>query len=334
MTNPPNLFKLVRACLTALLLLPIANAQGSELDTAREWLARNPPNGTNAVDRQQRMAVIQKACDLVPGKEYRDYGNCWATNAGKADQMEDAFPALHYLRAATSDAMTDIRRTKVTRGVAIWFIYNMGYVFKTPTTCFGIDIEGRNTETLAADLDFLLVSHEHADHYHAPLIEAMLARRKPVITRWFPGTTVVSEVKHFDFGDIHLKVDIGDHHHEQAGQTNNMLMFEVDCGPSANHALIYHSGDGNNYLKMRPTKPVDVYIPHVAVGMSVPEAINHLKPKLTLVSHVMELGHDIGKWRWSYDHAFGVIKGIPESQATVLTWGERYLLPRTALQDE
>ncbi len=47
----------------------------------------------------------------------------------------------------------------------------------------------------------------------------------------------------------------------------------------------------------------------------------------------MELGHNIDQWRWSYEYAFDVIKDIPENQATLLTWGERYVLPGTVIQD-
>ena len=125
-------FKNCIVCIvTDLLLLPPAISQAAEspvlaeLDAAREWFAQHPPNGTNAVDRSQRMAVIQKACDQVPGEEYRAYSRSWTTNAIQADHMEAATPALHYLRAATTNAMADIRRTQVSRGVAVWFLYNM-----------------------------------------------------------------------------------------------------------------------------------------------------------------------------------------------------------------
>ncbi len=310
-----------------------ADPHWSQLEAARQWLWQHPPDGTNAADRRQRMAVIQKACDQLSGEQYLLYSHSWTTNAGQADRMEAQIPALGYLRAATTHALADIRRTRVDRGVAIWFLYNMGYIFKTPTACFGIDVTARECEKLAADLDFLLISHEHCDHYHVPLMEAMIQRSKPVITRWLPGTTVLTQGASFDFAGIHVKVEIGDHHYAQPGQTHNMLMFEVNCGPLANQAVIYHSGDGNNLHKMRPAKPIDVFIPHVSVGMSVPDAIRHLQPTLTLVSHVMELGHNIDQWRWSYEYAFDVIKDIPENQATLLTWGERYVLPGTVIQD-
>jgi hypothetical protein len=254
--------------------------------------------------------------------------------------MEDTYLALRYLHTATLQAIEDIHRTQVKQGVAIWFLYNMGYVFKTPTACFGIDICGRDVERLASDLDFLLVSHEHSDHYSVPLIKAMLERKKSVVTPWFEeGTMVVSQSTHFDFGDIHIKVDLGDHPRPNGRVIleSSMLMFEVDCGPSANRTVIYHSGDGNNYWKMRPEKTVDVFIAHVKAGMSLPEAVRHLKPKMTLVSHVLELGHSPtppNAFRAPYRQAFEAIQTIPEKEATVLTWGECWVVPGTLLQEE
>ena len=306
-----------------------------QLGQARAWLLQHPAEGTNAPARRERMAAIQAAGDRLSALDYREYARSWETNAPLADLLEARHPVLGYLRDAIAGALGEIRRTQVREGLAVWFIYNMGYVFKTPRTCFGIDLDGRGVEKLAPDLDFLLNTHEHGDHVHEPLFRAMLAQNKPVVTRWYPGSLLVSESTNLVLGEIRIRIDMGDHHREQPRQCDNMLMFEVDCGPSANHAVIYHSGDGNNFEKMRPAKPVDLFILHTSVGMSVPDAIRHVKPKMTFVSHVMELGHSPlppHAWRWSYDYAFDVIRDLSGCEATVLTWGERWLAPGTTLQ--
>ncbi len=307
------------------------------LGQARNWLVSNPPDGTNASARRERMALIQAAGDRLSALDYRNYARSWETNTPLADLLEARHPVLGYLRDAIAGAIGEIRRTQVREGLAVWFIYNMGYVFKTPRTCFGIDLDGRGVERLAPELDFLLNTHEHGDHVHEPLFRAMLAQNKPVVTRWYPGSLLVSQSTNLVFGEVLIRTDLGDHHREQPRQRDNMLMFEVDCGPSANHAVIYHSGDGNNIDKMRPAKPVGLFILHTSVGMSVPDAVRHVKPKMTFVSHVMELGHSPlppHAWRWPYDTAFDVIRDLPEREATVLTWGERWLAPGTSLQRE
>jgi L-ascorbate metabolism protein UlaG (beta-lactamase superfamily) len=283
------------------------------------------------------MAVLQEASDDLAPSVFGAYVEAWEKGEeAAADQLEQTHPSLSYLRKATVRAMDDVHRVRVKRGLAVWYLYNMGYVFKTQASCFGIDIHNRGAELLADDLDFLLSSHEHRDHNTQALIKAMMARGKPVITRWFQGSKVVNSPAEYRFGDIRVKVDVGDHHYPAANQLDNMLMFQVDCGLSANGFVIYHAGDGNNYKKMRPDKPVDLFIVHVQVGMPVKEAIAHLKPRLTFVSHVMELAHSPKPpkaWRWSYEYAFGVIKGLPENKATVLTWGERWFSPGTALEE-
>jgi hypothetical protein len=306
------------------------------LEEVRQWLWKNPPDGKNRGERRKKMAEIQIACDQLEPSDYRNYVQSWGKNDSSASDLEDRHAALHYLRKSTSHALKDIRKTKVKRGMVVWHMYNMGYVFKTPDACFGIDIHMRESEQLAEDLDFLLITHEHADHWSAPLMEAMIKAKKPVITRWFPGTTLTNQPREFQFGNFRVKVDIGDHHHENPERRNDMLMFQIDCGESANNCTIYHSGDGNNFHKMRPDKDVCIFIVHVQVGMSVETAIGHLKPRLTFVSHVLELGHRTKPpraWRWSFDYAFSRIRNIPEIEATVLTWGEHWLMPGTILQE-
>jgi hypothetical protein len=301
------------------------------LDEARQWFRQNPPDGKNRGERRKMMAAIQQACDQLDYKEYVRYTHAWGKDDDLADSLERRHPALHYLRQATLDAFQDCRRTSVKRGVAIWLLYNMGYLVKTPDAFFGIDIKCRESERLAGQLDFLLITHGHSDHYDKPLVEAMLKARKPVVTRWYPGSTIVSKPREFRFGSVRVKVDIGDHHHRDKDGRNDMLMYQVDCGAAASDLTIYHSGGGSNYKKIRPDKKVDMFIPHVSVGMSVPGAIRHVKPRLTLVSHILELAHKRGRWRWSFDAAFQKIGRIPPDQATTLTWGERIVTPGTEL---
>ena len=305
----------------------------NSLEAARQWLRTNPPDGHNRAARRKKMAVIQAACDQLPASAYADYVECWNKDDTKANALEARYPAIFYLRHATKEAVADIMKTRVKRGLAMWYIYNMGYVFKTPETCFGIDIKTRDSKKLAEVLDFLLITHEHQDHCSPALIDAMIKAGKPVITRWKEGSTLVDKPTEFTFGSCRVKVDIGDHHNPKS--QNDMLMFQIDCGDSSDRRTIYHSGDGNNFRKMTPDRPVDIFIVHVQVGMSVEAAIKHLKPRRTFVSHVLELGHNPKPpraWRWSLDYAFDRIKNIPATEAAILTWGERWVTLGTSFQ--
>lgn len=307
----------------------------AELDGVLEWLWLNPPDGRNRAERRQKMAVIQAAADQLSPESFWQYEEACRTNSERADELERE-GALYYLSRATKHALRDIRKTKVKKGLAVWHIYNMGYLFKTPEACFGIDLALRDAEQLAEELDFLLVTHEHGDHYSQELLDAMIRAKKPVITRWYPGSTIVTGPTEFRLGSVRVNIDIGDHHHEHPDGCDNMLMYQVDCGDTADRCTIYHSGDGNNYHKMKPDNEVNIFIVHVEVGMDIAEAMRHLKPRRTFVSHVLELGHSPhppNAWRWSFDYAFSRVEDFPEDEAMVLTWGERWLLPGTVLAE-
>jgi len=312
-----------------------ADEEKQSLDAARTWLAAHPPDGINAPQRRQRMAIIQNAADRLTPRQYHRYAAACTTRPAVADRMEKS-GILYYLKTATDRAIADIHRTKVRKGLAVWHIYNVGYVFKTPDTCFGIDLCLRDGQRLVHDLDFLLVSHGHSDHVSPELMDAMIKAGKPVVTSFRAGsrrlnmkraTTRPVEMR---FGSARVRIDIGDHHHNDPKQRDNMLMFQVDCPSAGRTFTIYHSGDGSNLDKISPDRPVDVLIFHVSVGLPVERTIRKVDARMALVSHVLELGHSPTPpqaWRWSYDFAFNAFKTIPEERATVLTWGERWLAP-------
>jgi len=301
----------------------------AELDNVREWFWDHPPDGKNAPERREKMAVIQAAADQFPAVDANRYMVKWSLSPRAMKPLEKK-GAPYYLRHATDHAIKDLRHTRVTHGLVVWHLYNMGYVFKTPDATFGIDICLPDASRLAKDLDFLLISHNHNDHFAGGLAGAMATAGKPVVSAFFQRGAVVNEPADLQFGVVRVKVRLGDHSRNNPRRRDDMLMFQVECGPNADHRVIYHSGDGANYEKMNPDRPVDLFIPHVACsGMKVADAIRHVNPKWTLVSHVLELTHGIGGARWTYEYAFHEIGDLPESQATVLTWGERLVLPGT-----
>jgi hypothetical protein len=306
------------------------------LDRVRKWLWNHPPDGTNRAERRQRMHVLQKACDQLPGSVYLTYRDAWDDAAETAVALEEEYLALSYLRTATHHTIQDIRKTHVKQGAVVWHLYNMGYVFKTPNACFGIDLHFRNAEDLTEDLDFLLITHSHPDHYTKQLLDAMIAAGKPVITRWYPGSIIVKKPREFMFDTVRVKIDIGDHHyHIPVIGWNNMLMFQIDCGKATHPCTIYHGGDGNRFKKMRPDKALDLFIVHDQFPMDVTNAIHYLQPRITIVSHLMELGHSTRlpfPLRLSFDDAFKELRDIDQDKAIILTWGERWLFPNTILE--
>ena len=298
-----------------------------ELDAVRAWFQSHPPDGANRAERLAKMAVLQAAADQFSNDDGVKALMSW----GLSQKRRKAETGVqYYIESAIDGAVKEIHKTKVRHGVVIWYLYNMGYVFKTPDVCFGIDICIPGAKRLVRDLDFCLISHPHVDHNAGGMGHAMIDAHKPVITGFLQGSTIVTHPAEFHFGPARVKIDIGDHSPRDPDRCNNMLMFQVDCGPSSGDFTVYHSGDGANYEKMTPDRPVDVYIPHVACsGMEVAEAMRHVHPKVTLVSHIMELTHGRDGARWAFAFANDKIKDFPESEAIILTWGERWIPPGT-----
>ncbi len=309
-----------------------------QLDNVYSLIRRDSISIYNRKARIEVLSVIQKACSKVPARIYYKYMRSWEKNSALADSLESSYEALHYLRKSIQNAIEEIDIVEIEQGVVIWHFYNMGYVFKTKNSCFGIDIHCRDAEQLEKHLDFLLITHHHHDHFSPKLIDAMLNVDKPVITRRYKGSITVRKSREFKFGSVRVKVDIGDHHrHLPLISTNNMLMFQVDCEDEAGNYTIYHSGDGNGIRKMIPDRDVDILIVHVQLPMPLKKAVNRVNPKITLVSHVMELSHSGGfpmPMRWSYDYAFRKMKDLEEEKAIVLSWGEKWLFPGTRIVQE
>lgn len=301
------------------------------------------------------MAVIQAACDQIGPDQYCEYYDSWygkdwltahydcaAEQLGRSrEQLEQSYPAFYYLGQATEHAMDDIRRTRVEAGIAVWHVYNMGYVFKTADACFGIDVLGPGVERLADDLDFLLVSHRHGDHWHGVLEERMIRLGKPVLSRTegMPGSTVVASGGERRFGSVRVRIDLGDHvcagsRHEIARCRDSVLMFHVDCEDELGQYTVYHAGDGGNVAKMCPDKRVDVLIIHNSVPGQ--KAVRQLRPRMIFASHVMELGHspklpNFGRVPFEFAYRWS-LRGLDEDQSAVLTWGERWLYPGTVIK--
>jgi L-ascorbate metabolism protein UlaG (beta-lactamase superfamily) len=325
-------------CIPMLLALTITmfgapSPTNAELDAAMQWLRDHPCGVASRADRAPALDIIQHAADQLTPQAYQAYEAAWEADPTAADAAERE-GVLYYLSSSEKRAIADIKATKVSEGAVVWLLYNAGYVVKTPDACFGIDVHCRRAAELAPELDFLLVTHGHGDHVSAPLMDAMVDAGKPVVSRFFGRGVVVTQPCERQFGPIRVKVDVGDHAAGDPARTNDMNMYQVECGESAHGFVFYHSGDGNNYAKMHPDRPIDAFAVHVRVGMSVDDAIAHLRPRVTLLSHVLELGHSPtppNAWRWSFASAYESAPAQPEGGALLLTWGESWLAPDTEL---
>ena len=84
-------------------------------------------------------------CDAAPGSDLRS--------------GEDG-TIFQFYQSALDKVLDEVAHTSVDYGsVALWHLYNMGYVVKTPSHTFGIDIKHRDAAMLAPVLEFLCITH-------------------------------------------------------------------------------------------------------------------------------------------------------------------------------
>ena len=73
---------------------------------------------------------------------------------------------------------------------------------------------------------------------------------------------------------------------------------------------------------------VDVFIPHLAVGLDMAAAVKKIAPKEVLMSHILELGHAITKWRWSYEYGINECEKLQREGVYLPVWGEKLVMKR------
>jgi len=299
-----------------------------ELDAARQLLLGRRDAASHD-HRRLAMGLVERAAARMAPRQYSEFMEAADSDAAP-DGSRGPPGVLRYLVETTDSAASAIHGTVVESGLALWHIYNMGYVFKTPTLCFGVDVKMPDAKRLASSLDFLLVSHEHVDHRSPRLLEAMLADGKPVITNWDERTIVPNGAQTCRFGDATVKITLGDH---GLGRTDTVLMFQIECNCGLGDIVIYHTGDCVRPRKMRPDRPVTIFIPRLTPDPRVEREVRQVGAEYAFPSHAMELGHrrmPFGlRWPWSVvcDRF-----GVPAADGIdVLTWGERWGLPGSRL---
>jgi len=208
-------------------------------------------------------------------------------------------PVLAWYDHAFDKIMAEVQSTIVTgRNPAVWYVYNMGFIVKTSTCTFALDLCHRKAEKLVPYLDFALCSHNHGDHYTTDFLRAMCAAGKPFISNfnlqwdWY----VKEPVKELTIKGVTLRITEADHNIHLPGAIN---CVEIRCSQDPDAYVIYHSGDAHRPDQLHPLcKNPDMFIGHCAIGFSFPKAYQTTMPaKLMVTAHHQELGHLGGRWR-------------------------------------
>ncbi len=269
--------------------------------------------------RLKVMSEMQAFGDLCSNTEFAAYNE--NISSEECAQMEKGSILLYY-RKALEHVLEGIKEQQVEEGsIVMWQLYNMGYIVKTPTHCFGIDIFHKHATELVPYLDFLLITHEHSDHYTSALVSAMTKAGKAVYSNFVENefkVTGTQKMKIVD--DIEIETNIVDHN---AKLRNFVVSYQINCGKASGNCVILHIGDCFNADQLKPTENIDIFIPHLAVGLDMPKAVERVKPEIVLMSHIMELGHPVNKWRWSYEYGVARCKELTHKKVYLPVWGEK-----------
>jgi len=309
--------------ISILALLIFSNAHAAEITSDKALETANKLWKTSCLNagssRKNCFKVLQKCADDCSREDYIAYR---FSSASDAATIEKSKAMLAFYNAAFEKVLAEIKTQTPKNGeVFLWLIYNMGYIVKTPNACFGIDIPVRRAAELAPYLDFLLITHNHSDHFDTELVAAMQKQDKPVISNFINNSYMSKIAREYKVKGVSITARPADHN---AVAKNFVMTFEIDCGEDSGNISIFHVGDSCDYKQLAPQKSVDIFIPHVAVGLDIPKCVNtSIKPKLTLVSHCLELSHAVDKWRWSYDFCLNVCASCKNKHAVLPVWGEK-----------
>ena len=275
--------------------------------------------------------AIQDEINQVTPSDYKDYCRPQAGLGTYVPGGEPTLAALRRLDAAFEKVVREAKEAKVEKGgsPAVWFVYNMGVLVKTSETLFSIDLNHRFAESIAGELDFALITHNHMDHYTRRFYEAMdRVQRKPVVSNFLDNYGAYFKQrssggytrggKTFTFKDVTVKTSMSDHN---AYLVDFTMPFEIDLGGYR----IYHSGDSSNLEKLNPAQAPDLWFVHPYCGLDVVNGVQKFAPKKTLLLHLNELGHAKNRWRWTWKNGLAVKARIEAAggKASVPLWGER-----------
>ena len=272
--------------------------------------------------------IMQAALDFVTPKDYLRFYRNGSWTPKELEKIYAEHPAFCWYDAAFDKVLNEVTNETVAPGeVKLWLVYNMGYVVKTPTHCFSIDLHHRRAKELVPHLEFALVTHNHLDHYTYDFLAAMNSAGKKVYSAFFPSYGGYSKEPERELrlaDDLTLRIFESDH--------NNFLRrfvtpFEIVCGTGGDTCVIFHSGDSCNAKQLHPrSAKVDFHMVHPRVGLDVREsARDTVKPAVTLISHLLEMHHNSDKWRWSFADGYAEADKVRSvgKTAWVPMWGEK-----------
>jgi len=278
-----------------------------------DWIGETLAYGTRLLKscegRDFRDAERRTALEIIDYPFHVDNYDPRYTTAAETNAW--ALAIRDHLAAARERILREAREAKVPEGsLRLWHIYNMAYLVKGPRHAVLLDLSKRpyigglwtdkDFAAFAELADVFVVTHPHRDHYCPEILQAFLARKKPVVLPCDlklndPNARVLDQdhLEPLEIGGIKVRNFLG---HQGKGVPCNVYWMEIDG--------VRLADNGDNYVKEQERRiatcpPVDVIISSTwnlvtnmvascaaAPGFDCARAV-------FLPSHENELGHSV-----------------------------------------
>lgn len=312
---------------------------GTDVQKAAQTLRQFRKTSPLVLD-SKRLAFLnqfQIYSDSLENTLFKEYLN---SSEEKAVQMENTIPILYMYREAFDKVLHEVKNTQVPHGsTLVWMLYNMGFVVKTPSGCFGIDIDHRLSEQLEPYLDFLFITHDHGDHYNLKLVNKINGHGKPVLSNFYKESApyVSTTAATYKIGNFTIKTDLSDHL-ANPKFPNFVTLFRIECGEDSGNFSILHCGDSG--FNPQHFKNVQGPVSMVVLRWGAPRESNifgtgegQIVTDYAVLSHLIELRHK------PYPHGQASITKTLEHLPTVKCkntllpfWGEKLTWKKGKLQ--
>ena len=299
-----------------------------------QMLDKNPPDFSPNAIREKAFLSLGKFLEKN-AREKQTY-----------DLKKKNCPLWPIIRDRLIATLDDLDQTSLTHNqVMAWQWYNCGVIIKSDDVVIGMDIIAMPrffgwkeppdlTERIAGQLDLLLISHQHKDHYDRKLIKACLRFGKPVFMpkpmalEWgfHPNLHGIEDGFTTDIDDLKIVARQGYHLWRQDINEVPLIYYEVTC--QEGYTFIFGGDIDLFFLPWRN--------PNAAYEDGQPEqkgstldaakiAIDRIQPEKILYEHYAELDHIYGGFPHSYDIALNLKKHLP-IPSELMFWGERIAL--------
>ena len=274
------------------------------------------------------------------------------------------FSDLHKFYKLRFDKLyNEIKNAQVPdRQIKFWYVYNMGMVAKTKNLTIGFDLANKwinfGIPKLADQLDILIISHPHGDHYDSSLVKRALNRgvavvlpsgkikkewRKPI--RSDPKGKELKEI----FGNSKNLISMGEDETKMVKQAK-ITAFAAEHGKGGRGGefpvptrwflvevdgfTILHTddagligSDGGEAFEKIP-QDIDIFLMDIRSYPDRLREVRLLKPRIVIPLHHWEIFHgkpktiEEGDFRKILSFKDEVHQQIPTSKVIPLIWGE------------